>query len=320
MRELYKLIAENKDNKECVLISGIAKDTAGEKIFLVNGEIVYKTQDAEKINADDEDIFTERFFTSERIIICGAGTVGQEVIKLSKQLGLTVAVLEDREEYADIARQLGADEVLCMEYNQGLTKLDERSTDYYVVVTREHKFDKECLEHILNKKNAYVGMMASRTRAAVLKSDLIKEGKPEADVDKIHSPIGLKIKAETPAEIAVSICAEIINQKNDVEKTEGFTKAILDGILSANPSDKMILATIVKRTGSAPRDVGTKMLICENGDKIGTVGGGWIEAEVIDRAHKMIFEDIKNDLYETDKNSEEAMLCGGYETIYLEMI
>lgn len=254
-----------------------------------------------------------------RLIVCGAGTVGLEVVKLGKQLDLPIIVLEDREEFAEKARMLGADEVICMDFSDGLESIEERQSDYYVVLTREHKFDKVCIQNILSKKHSYVGMMASRNRASILKETLLQEGMDKELLDSIHSPIGLSINAQTPAEIAVSIMAEIINIRNSVSKSEGFSKEILTDI-SNSDDERIILATIIKRTGSAPRDVGTKMLIHEDGRMTGSVGGGWIEAGVIAMAKTMFEENISYKLFETDKDSEDATLCGGYETIYLEMI
>lgn len=332
MREIYKLISQYKDNNECVIVSGIEGDIAGEKLLLSDGKIVYKSSEDKwlKFNPDimlengildveNGKVFAERLTTSVRLIVCGAGTVGLEVIKLGKQLGINVVVLEDRRSYADMANKLGADKVLCMEFDKALDTLEQRDTDYYVVVTREHRFDKLCISKILNRKKSYVGMMSSRNRAAILKSALMEEGYSKECLDEIHSPIGISIKAETPAEIAVSIMAEIISCKNDTVKTEGYQNEILEKIITES-EEKMILATIVKRTGSAPRDIGTKMLIFENESYVGSVGGGWIEANVLAFAKEMFMTNKKYCIYETDKASEDAVLCGGYETIYLEMI
>lgn len=383
MNNIVRYISNNKDDKECVLVSFIEGSLQGEKILLANNEVVYKTEGIESLKYKDnnlscnetvlsesnilnrlessindilslgkdgiheingEKVFVERFGVAPRIIICGAGTVGQEVIKLGKQLDITVVVLEDREEFAEMARKLGADCVICKNFENGLEELSEKNKDYYVVLTREHQFDKVCLEKILNKKHAYVGLMSSRNRASIMRDTLINAGYDKEIVEEIHSPIGLSINAQTPAEIAVSICAEIIKDKNEKAKSEGFSREILDEILvekeptsmkgdcevnSANTSiyndgtdriTRKILATIVERVGSAPRDVGTKMLIKEDGKIVGSVGGGWIEAEVMDLASKMFETNMKCAIYETDKNSNDAILCGGFEIIYLEMI
>lgn len=332
MREIYRLISEYKENKECVAVSGIDGRAAGEKLLIADGKIIYKSPEAKMLSkfadgifetgiydTENGSAFVERLAVSDRLIICGAGTVGQEVIKLGRQLGLKVVVLEDRKEFADNAKQLGADMVLCMAFDKAFEQLEQKESDYYVVVTREHQFDKVCIRKILHRRKAYVGMMSSRNRAAVLKNDLREEGYSEECISTLHSPIGINIKAETPAEIAVSIMAEIIRCRNSRAKTEGYKDELLNAILSESP-EKRILAAIVKRTGSAPRDIGAKMLIYEDGGYIGSVGGGWIEAGVLKQAREMFLTDKKYSIYETDKASENAVMCGGYETIYLEMV
>lgn len=332
MREIYKLISQYKDNSECVVVSGIDGNVAGEKLLFADEKAVYKSSTEKwsqfKLDAIFENgiydfengkYFIEKLTSSVRLIVCGAGTVGLEVIKLGKQLGINVVVIEDRNLYADMANKLGADKVLCMEFDKALDSLEQRDTDYYVVVTREHQFDKLCISKILNRKKSYVGMMSSRNRAAILKNSLMEEGYSRECLDEIHSPIGMNIKAETPAEIAVSIMAEIISYKNDTAKTEGYQNELLDKIITES-EERMILATIVKRIGSAPRDIGTKMLIFENESYVGSVGGGWIEANVLEFAKEMFMTNKKYCIYETDKASKDAVLCGGYVTIYLERI
>ncbi|MBQ0079295.1 MAG: XdhC family protein [Eubacterium sp.] len=336
MRELFNLISKNKETKDCVLVTGIDGELAGQKLLFVDEKVAWRSENPELLEKCQEDLlvtetvsvcdvdggqaFVERMGMSTRIIVCGCGTVGKEVIKLGHQLGYTVVALEDRQEFADEARKLGADEVVCAPFAEAIDSLDERIGDYYVVVTREHKYDKVCLEAILDRKSAYVGMMSSRNRARILKETLISEGKSQDSVDKIHSPIGLSINAESPAEIAVSIFAEIIMARNSLDRSEGFTGKILEAILGASEDEPLILATIVKRDGSAPRDVGTKMVIRQDGTIVGTVGGGWIEAGVIKKACEMFEEGKANGLYEMEKDSENAMLCGGFETVYLERI
>ena len=79
-------------------------------------------------------------------------------------------------------------------------------------------------------------------------------------IEAVHTPIGLKIAAETPEEIAVSIMAEIIQIKNSRAKSGGYSSELLEEILKEDECGK-VLATIISRKGSAPRGIGTKMLV-----------------------------------------------------------
>lgn len=116
-----------------------------------------------------------------------------------------MTVLEDRPYFADRVRELGADQVLCDAFSQSLERISGSADTYFLVLTRGHRYDRECLEKILHKPYAYVGMMASRGRSALLKKQMAEEGFDEKALDEIHTPVGLSIHAETPEEIAVSI-------------------------------------------------------------------------------------------------------------------
>jgi xanthine dehydrogenase accessory factor len=85
---------------------------------------------------------------------------------------------------------------------------------WLVLITREHKHDYILLKQLLGTEYAYLGMIGSRRRTTKVKQRLIDEGFAKAEIDNLHSPIGLEINAQTPAEIAISIMAEIIKVKN----------------------------------------------------------------------------------------------------------
>ena len=80
----------------------------------------------------------------------------------------------------------------------------------------------------MKKPYAYVGMMASRGRSALLKKQMEEDGFDRKVLDEIHTPVGLDIHAETPEEIAVSIVSELIKEKNSVRKTSGYDAELLD--------------------------------------------------------------------------------------------
>ena len=113
-------------------------------------------------------IFVERFGAAPQLVICGGGHVGASVVRLAKLLGLPVTALEDRPEFAEEQRQAGADAVLCLPFAEGLAQIPGGQETYFVVVTRAHSCDIACLRSILQKPAAYVGMMGSRKRAALV--------------------------------------------------------------------------------------------------------------------------------------------------------
>lgn len=141
-------------------------------------------------------IFVERFGATPQLVVCGGGHVGASVVRLAKLLGLPVTALEDRPEFAEELRQAGADAVLCLPFAEGFAQIPGGQETYFVVVTRAHSCDIACLRSILQKPAAYVGMMGSRKRAALVHTQLAELGLLQERIDALHAPIGLSIGAK----------------------------------------------------------------------------------------------------------------------------
>ena len=135
-----------------------------------------------------------------------------------------------------------------------------------MILTRGHRYDQICLEKIAAKEHAYIGMIGSRRRTALVKQSLAEKGVDQEVLDAVYTPIGLDIGAQTPAEIGVAIIAEIIEVKNRKKRTYGYSKEIMRALTAQEPyPEKKIMATIITRHGSAPQGLGTKMLIYRDG-------------------------------------------------------
>lgn len=146
----------------------------------------------------------------ERLILCGGGHVSLEVAHIARRLEFELVVIDDRSEFASPERFPMAARVVCAPFLEALDALGSRESDYYVILTRGHAHDRDCLEHVLRGKYAYAGMIGSRTKVAAVKAALEAAGIARETLDGVHSPIGLSIGAQTPAEIAVSIAAELV--------------------------------------------------------------------------------------------------------------
>ena len=315
----------------------LAGEHAGEKRLSCGDGVGAEGEQKVKALHDTESqarIYRERIGRTPKMIICGAGHVSMPIIRMGKRLGFMVTVIEDRPKFADHARAAGADQVLCELFSDGLSKIRGDSDSWFIIVTRGHRYDTECLEAILRKPYAYVGMMGSRRRVAIVKDQLEAKGVCREALDWVHTPIGLKIGAETPEEIAVSVMAEIIQVKNagfgkdgkaERCRTGGYSTELLDAVLDPDDSREKVLATIISRKGSAPRSVGTKMLIRADGTTVDTIGGGCIESEVIRKALLMMrAEDEGFRLCTVDMTADaaedEGMVCGGVVEVMLEKV
>ena len=95
-----------------------------------------------------------------------------------------------------------------------------------------------------------------------IRKQMEEEGIDRKLLDGIHTPVGMPINAETPEEIAISIVSELIHEKNSLRKTSGYKKDLMEYLTGRKKAENgMALATIIERRGSAPREIGTKMLV-----------------------------------------------------------
>ncbi len=143
-------------------------------------------------------------------LVVGAGHIGRSLVKLADFLDFYVAVIDDREDFANEERLPEADEVICDDYEAALDRFAINSGTAIVMVTRGHKQDELALRRCLGRGAAYVGMIGSKRRTATVLQHLRDEGFDPAELANVRTPIGLDIGAETPEEIAISIMAEVI--------------------------------------------------------------------------------------------------------------
>lgn len=270
---------------------------------------------------DEGRVFAEKVGSSQQLIICGAGHVSIALLRIARMVGFHVTIIDDRPVFCNRAREAGADEVICEPFRRALEQLDDGNDPYYVIVTRGHQYDVDCMHVILEKRHRYIGMMGSKVRVKNLKAGLLSEGYDQALLDSIHMPIGLKIGATTPEEIAVSIIAEIIQCRRSRTEDYDYASDMRKTLTQPLEGVKMALATIIVKKGCGPREAGTKMIVLEDGRIIGTIGGGCAEAEVITKARYCMREDIQL-LEHVDMTGREAaengLVCGGIMDIWIQ--
>jgi xanthine dehydrogenase accessory factor len=149
--------------------------------------------------------------SGETVYIFGAGHVSQQLARLTKMVGFHTIVLDDRKEFANRRRFRDADDIVELDtFDHAFDGLTMGSQSYIVIVTRGHTHDKTVLGQALKTGATYIGMIGSRKKRNIIYQKLLGENFTQADIDRVHSPIGLAIGAETPEEIAVSIIAELI--------------------------------------------------------------------------------------------------------------
>jgi xanthine dehydrogenase accessory factor len=156
------------------------------------------------------DVFLEPIIPSPVLLIFGGGHISFFLERIGKMLDFYVVVVDDRPEFANAERFPEADEVIAEDMASVMQRLDINSSSYIVIVTRGHQNDAQVLEWAAQTPAAYVGMIGSKRKINTVFPYLKTKGVTQEQLDRVHSPIGLPIGAETPEEIAVSIMAEII--------------------------------------------------------------------------------------------------------------
>lgn len=341
-REFYKRVQEELKNNKNIYLATIIKDKEdkrfGKKILRVNDEVIIedkenidfystiinKTNFNEcgkilKINENIE-IIIENIISKPNLVICGGGHIALSLASMGKMLDFNVTVIDDREEFANENRFSSVDNIICDSFSNGLDKVEFNRNSYFVIVTRGHRADQECVEKILRNEFRYLGMIGSRAKVANSIRQLLEKGYTTEEINKVNAPIGLKIGAKTPAEISVSIMAQIIQEKNS-KNLSTIDEEILNDIVYEDM--KKVLVSILDKRGSSPRGIDAKMLVKEDGSFIGTIGGGVVENAAYEKALELIKTE-KSHIESYDLSNSAAaklgMACGGTIKVLFEFI
>ena len=327
-QKLYELLDKQGKVKRAVFLDG---DYRGENIIVpcrANDfwqpylKEIENLEETKVLDTEKGRIFVEVLEKNPHLIILGGGHVSCPVAHMAKMLGFHVTVMDDREEFLTKERFPDADERILGSFDEFGEKIPVYENAYYVVVTRGHQGDALCARQILKRPYTYLGMIGSRTKVKLTREMLLSEGFEESQLNSIHAPIGLPIGGETPEEIAVSIMAEIVQVKNRFKRAsndEKIEKAIKEGRQGT-------MLTIVRKSGSSPRGVGSKMFLDREGNLYGTIGGGSVEFQALRHAGER--NETKAEMPETiaynlsQKESAElenlGMICGGNVEVLFE--
>jgi xanthine dehydrogenase accessory factor len=160
------------------------------------------------------EVYIEPVLPKEKVIVIGGGHVGKAVAHLAKWLGFSVAVSDDRLEFCTPEANPDADEFFPVAMKDLASATNISASTYLVLTTRGSNVDVAGLAPLLSTQAAFIGIIGSKKRWETTKRALIDQGVPKEKLEKVFSPMGLELNAETPEEIAVSIMAEVIMLRN----------------------------------------------------------------------------------------------------------
>ena len=156
------------------------------------------------------EVYIDPIAPTPGLYIIGAGHVGWHLSKMAADAGFRIHVIDDREKFANRDRFPAAEAIAVEDIGAWLHRADLPPSAYVVVVTRGHTHDFEAIRALAARDLRYLGLIGSRAKVARIFDALLEEGMPAECLDRVHAPIGLDIGAITPAEIAVSILAELV--------------------------------------------------------------------------------------------------------------
>ena len=200
------------------IINAIEKNTGGIFTADKNGigfsELNGRTK---KFEFDEEKwSYSEIIGIKERVYIFGGGHVGLALSRVMSFLDFHVIVVEKRKEIFTLINNSHANEIINEDFVDFSKKIIEDNFSYIVIVTPSHWHDEDVLRAVIDKKVKYIGMMGSKAKVKSIFRNMKKDGITEEMLNNIHSPIGIQINSKTPDEIAISIAAEIIKEKNSM--------------------------------------------------------------------------------------------------------
>jgi xanthine dehydrogenase accessory factor len=164
------------------------------------------------------EIFVEPILPPAELYIFGAGHVAASLYRVARMVGFDVTIIDDRETYANRDRFPEALQVIAEDFDKAMAQIAPNESSYIVIVTRGHRDDMRVLRWAVQTPARYVGMIGSKRKTIGIFKELQKEGLPEQLFHRVQAPVGLDIGAITPDEIAVSITAELIAKRRNVER------------------------------------------------------------------------------------------------------
>ena len=165
------------------------------------------------LESGEASVFFDLALPKPELIVVGAGHVAVPIAQVGRLLDFRVTVVDDRPSFANAERFPTADHIIVDAFESAVDDLEITPSTYVVLVTRGHTHDVHALRKLVRQPAAYIGMIGSRRRVFAVFKLLRDEGVPVEDLLRVHAPIGLDIKTETPGEIAISVGAEILKAR-----------------------------------------------------------------------------------------------------------
>ena len=156
-------------------------------------------------------VFVESIVPEPTLYLFGGGHVSHAIARIAATVGFRIVIIDDRPMFANKERFPMADETMTLDLETAFNELKIDDLSYICAVTRGHQHDKPVVRQAVQTEAAYIGMLGSRRKVAIMWKEFLAEGITQEQIDRVHAPIGLAIAADNPEEIAVSVVGELIH-------------------------------------------------------------------------------------------------------------
>jgi xanthine dehydrogenase accessory factor len=176
-------------------------------------KLAYRLQAGEELGmicGGDIEVFVEPILVIPHLYIFGGGHIALPLVKMAHIVGFKITIIDDRPEFANHGRFPEAEQTIVSDMTAAFEQLTVDHSSSIVIITHGHKCDEAALAGALKTPARYIGMIGSKEKNRAVFSRLLAKGYTQEDLDRVHAPIGLRIMAQTPEEIAVSIIAELV--------------------------------------------------------------------------------------------------------------
>ena len=170
-------------------------------------------------------LFLEPVFPLPQLVIAGAGHIGQALSRLGSLLGFEVTVIDDRPEYANTENLPDADNIVVKDIGKAVRDFPVSFDTYVVIVTRGHRYDADALRQCISSDAGYIGMIGSVRKIELMRKKFLEGGWATLrQFNRVHAPIGININSKTVEEIAVSIAAQLVQVRSQIQHRRGGEK------------------------------------------------------------------------------------------------
>lgn len=213
---IENILAAFRNDEDAWLVTEIKEDNSWEMcIHSKSRQNIEKMgnyfgRNSNLVDSGDKKYLIDPVASTAKVYLFGGGHISQKLVPILSTIDFNCIVIDDRAEFANVRLFPDAEKTIVTDFAELEEQIKIKANDYVVIMTRGHKNDYDVLSQTMKTDACYIGLVGSRTKLGKTRAQLLEDGFSQEDFERIYAPIGTKIKAVTPAELAISIAGELI--------------------------------------------------------------------------------------------------------------